>query len=410
MEVVHLTTNLSGGAGKAVFRLHELMRGWGIRSNLVARYGDAKQLDGVFSVSDSYNKVEKAATVLKRKILYRDKYCAYEVNDINYRNFRSFFSMLDLKPDVVLLHWVSGFIGIHDIEWVKSTTGARILWYGLDMAPFTGGCHFAWGCKEYYDGCYLCPAARNVISRTKVQEHFRLKKAIVDQCDIELIVPNKFVESQALGSGLGFAQIHQCYLPIDEKVFDVRKKASIDTDLVILFGAVELKNPRKGFAEFVSVMHGFEKLLGLNNESSRVKILIPGASPEVCRMFSFSCRSIEYAHTDQQLSNIYAMADVFVSTSLEDSGPMMVVESLMCGLPVFSFPVGIANETIENSENGYISPIGDTFDMAKNLFDYTKLSRSQRDMMRYNARNSVIKKMSITEHMRELSKILFETD
>jgi len=59
---------------------------------------------------------------------------------------------------------------------------------------------------------------------------------------------------------------------------------------------------------------------------------------------------------DRQLMNVvYCAADVFVIPSLMDNLPNTVIESLLSGTPVISFPVGGMFDMIKHKKNGYIT-------------------------------------------------------
>ncbi|HDM8133117.1 TPA: glycosyltransferase [Vibrio harveyi] len=407
MKILHISTNLNGGAGKATFRIHDLMRKNGIESKMLVRYGHPSNESDVFSMSDSYRFLTKGLSVVKRKLLFKDKYCAYGVSDPAVDNFSQFYASLDFKPDIIVLHWISGFISCEHIEWLSThSTVKKIFWFSMDMAPFTGGCHYSWGCKMYGNGCKKCPATTNILATKLVSKYFSEKAHIIKKCDIDLIVPNKFVESQATLSTLSFSDIHTCYLPIDSKVFSVNKTRSFDEEITILFGAADFKNNRKGLQEFIRSINYLVKMKSFKSLNKNVKVIIPGASEDVRRLFEIDCEIIDYANSDEELSDIYAQAHVFVSTSLEDSGPMMVAESLMSGLPVLSFSTGIALDVIEDGENGYLSPIGDSQSIADNLMKYLTLTSHKKEKMSLRARESVIDKMDVKRHSDRFLDIL----
>lgn len=407
MKILHLSTNLNGGAGKAAFRMHDLIRRTGIDSKMLVRYGSPREGSDVFSMSDSYSFLSKGISVVKRKMHFKDKYCAYELSDPAADNFYEFYSTLSFEPDIIMLHWVSGFISLKHIEWLSQHCGVKkIFWFSMDMAPFTGGCHYSWGCNEYGNGCIKCPATTNILASKLVTNNFAEKAKIIQKYDIDLIVPNKFVESQAERSSLGFSNIHTCYLPIDSSVFSVNQSRKFNKEIVVLFGAANFKNRRKGLQEFIDAMNCLSEKIALAPMARTIRVIIPGVSEEVRRNFKLNCEFIEYANSDAELSNIYSQAHVFVSASLEDSGPMMVVEALMSGLPVFSFSTGIAKDIISQGNNGFCSPIGDSKSVAENLMTYLNLSPEEKKGMSVCARSSVIKKMDVKKHRDSILTIL----
>ncbi|HAK12692.1 MAG TPA: glycosyl transferase family 1, partial [Chitinophagaceae bacterium] len=56
-------------------------------------------------------------------------------------------------------------------------------------------------------------------------------------------------------------------------------------------------------------------------------------SPDI---FPFDAQQLPFANTEQALAKYYQLADLFISPSIEDAGPMMILESLPCGTPVIA--------------------------------------------------------------------------
>ena len=58
---------------------------------------------------------------------------------------------------------------------------------------------------------------------------------------------------------------------------------------------------------------------------------------------------------------------MFISSSIEDSGPVMINESIMCGTPVISFQMGVAENLIIDDETGYIVKLKNIRDLANSI-------------------------------------------
>jgi glycosyltransferase involved in cell wall biosynthesis len=59
--------------------------------------------------------------------------------------------------------------------------------------------------------------------------------------------------------------------------------------------------------------------------------------------------------------------DIYVMPSLTETTCLSVLEAMSCGLPVVSTPVGYVRDYIENNENGYFFPKGDSYSLAKRI-------------------------------------------
>ncbi len=62
-----------------------------------------------------------------------------------------------IKPDAIILFFVKGFLNSKNIYELNKLTNAPVYMPLYDMAPLTGGCHYAWECKasEYSCKSYL---------------------------------------------------------------------------------------------------------------------------------------------------------------------------------------------------------------------------------------------------------------
>ena len=61
-----------------------------------------------------------------------------------------------------------------------------------------------------------------------------------------------------------------------------------------------------------------------------------------------------------------AMSDVFLSPSIQDAGPMMLNQALMCGTPAVAFNIGVAYDII-NDKTGYLAKYRDSEDFCKGI-------------------------------------------
>ena len=71
--------------------------------------------------------------------------------------------------------------------------------------------------------------------------------------------------------------------------------------------------------------------------------------------------------TENELSDIYNAADIFITPSLQDNLPNTIMEALACGLPCVGFNVGGIPEMIEHKVNGYVSEYKSATDLAKGI-------------------------------------------
>ena len=101
------------------------------------------------------------------------------------------------------------------------------------------------------------------------------------------------------------------------------------------------------------------------------------------------------------LSLLYQASDVFVNSSIEDAGPMMVSEALACGTPVVGFDMGVVDNMVINDYNGYKAILKDSVDLANGIYTVLKLNTVE-----YNAysRNAVrqVEEFSSMRYVKEV--------
>jgi len=83
----------------------------------------------------------------------------------------------------------------------------------------------------------------------------------------------------------------------------------------------------------------------------------------------------------EHLASYYKAADVIVVSSLEDGGPMMIVESMMCGTPVVSFGTGLANELVITGQTGYRAEKANSNDLKKGIQYILNLQQHEKEQM-----------------------------
>ncbi|MHA1284334.1 MAG: glycosyltransferase family 4 protein [Promethearchaeota archaeon] len=66
-----------------------------------------------------------------------------------------------------------------------------------------------------------------------------------------------------------------------------------------------------------------------------------------------------------KINECYNMLDLYLITSREEGGPLGIIESMACGVPLVSTKVGWAPELIKHGENGFLTEIDDIENLVK---------------------------------------------
>ena len=145
------STDISGGAAIAAYRLHKAFLKRKINSNIVVLKKKSKDF-----------KVTGAETISQKILSFFFPVIEKLITDILYRSKKGMFStgmigsskVIDkinlIKPDIVHLHWINGgMIKIEDLKKINSP----VVWSLQDTWPLTGGCHFSNNCDRYQKNC-----------------------------------------------------------------------------------------------------------------------------------------------------------------------------------------------------------------------------------------------------------------
>ena len=163
MKIVHLsTTDISGGAALATYRLHRGLQRAGHESSMfVATRGS--QDSSVIPFAPPTGLALRARRRLRRMLIDHDFAKYRQSRPAGYEPFsddRSPYGATivpQLPPcDVINLHWIAGFV---DYQGLFDTLPRRtpIVWLLHDMNALTGGCHYDDDCGQLAKGCGACP-------------------------------------------------------------------------------------------------------------------------------------------------------------------------------------------------------------------------------------------------------------
>jgi len=167
------------------------------------------------------------------------------------------------SADIVHLHWIAGLADYEELG--TALRGKKVVWTLHDMNPFTGGCHYAGDCLKYRVSCGSCPQLGSWVDNDLSRQIWEKKRQGLQKLDITVVTPSRWLASCAVQSAI-FKDCRVVCIPnsVPTDVFrpinrlDVRKALDIPSDArVILFGAENLGNQRKGFAYLLEALRRY---------------------------------------------------------------------------------------------------------------------------------------------------------
>jgi glycosyltransferase involved in cell wall biosynthesis len=293
-------------------------------------------------------------------------YCASELFSLtdSVMDYREIADLL-AESDIVHLHWVVGMI---DYERAGDYLGDKpVVWTLADMNAFTGGCHYSEGCEEYKRECRQCPLLGPESDLAHKTWHIK-KKAYSRLGNLHIVCPSAWLAGRVRESALlGDRPIHVIdnafpadrYMPVNRSVARIRLGLPLHKRL-ILFGAENVANRRKGADLLKAAIDEYCSLYG----GADTEVVVFGYSS---MELALPVHELGYVAEEHRLAVAYSAADVFVLPSREDNAPLTVGESLLCGTPVVSFPVGNVPDIVRHRATGYIARHLDPVDMAHGI-------------------------------------------
>ena len=368
MKVLILNTfDIEGGAARAAYRLH-----LGLRDLKV----DSKMLVQIKSGGDHH--VISPGSLFGRGLALV-RYVADGLPLMMYpkREQTNFFSAFIperiakkcflINPDLIHMHWIGG--GLVRIESFRNFK-KPLVWTFHDMWAFTGGCSYDSECSRYEDSCGSCPKLNG---RRKMDLSYRVlrrKKKAWENIPMTIVTPSRWLAEctrkspifrdhsiHVIPYGLDLTR----YKPTEKKI--AREILGLPQNKkLILYGTLQaLNEKRTGFELFRSAM---SKLSNSGWSDKAKVVIVGGVKPLSWQELGLKTHFMGRLNDDFSLALLYSASDVFVTSSIQDNYPNVLLESLACGTPCVGFDVGGIPEIIEHQKNGYVAKARDWEDLA----------------------------------------------
>ncbi len=410
MRILHInTTDITGGAGIAAFRLHNALRAAGVESFMLVQ---SKKSDNKFVIKST-------------SIPYINK-LRFEIDNFPLRselkNKQSIFSLAripeqlnkkikEINPDLIHLHWITGgFVKIESIE----KFNIPIIWSLHDMWPFTGGCHYDNECKKYESNCVDCPLL-NKNSKLSVKVFNRKEKTYKKTADLYINGLSKWIANCAQKSSLftdrKIINIPNCinineFSPLSKK--EAKKQLSFpENKKIILFGAVAATiDSRKGFDLLQ------EALKGMKLKSDKILTVFGSSQKHEEEINELNYHYLGRISGNSLLKTVYSAADVVVIPSRQENLSNVVLEALACGTPVVAFNIGGMSDMIHHKKNGYLANPFSTSDLLKGIEwvlyhnNFDEISKHAHLTVKNQFESLIVAKQYIDAYKKILSEIV----
>ena len=377
MRILHFSSgDITGGAAKAAYRLHTALRETGHDSQMIVL---RKKSDDDTVTQAPPPKPRPWASRLER-LLRRQPPTAHYTFNFDPRppiNLPLLLAGQTQSPDAVCLHWINGLLDVRAIRGLYDYFRCPIVWVMADQEPLTGGCHYSFGCEGFTRECGNCPQLTPSHAYDQSRVVWRRKKELLADLPICFVAPTSWGREKLRQSSLFHHD--RCDLipyPVDPLIFrPIEQRIARDLlhlpqdKKIIFFGATYLEDRRKGMTLLLEALTEARARFEFSAiQPDDVFLLVAGLNGnQLMSELPFAGKYIGQLYDDLALALAYQAADIFVCPSVEDAGPMMIPEAMMCGTPVVAFNAGGAPDLIESGQTGYLANLADPSDLANGI-------------------------------------------
>lgn len=378
-----------GGAAVVSLRLAKALRRRGIDARLLVAHS-----------SSGLPYVEEAAPAWRVKLPFYAECAQIMLHNGMRRRFLfeastgSFGLPLSKHPwvvgaDAVILNWVNqGLLSLNEIARIK----APVYWVMHDMWNATGLCHHAGLCERYKSTCGSCPLlhghspqlpwsgmdarAKSDLSTKVVKAKERLYAAK----PIAFVAVSNWLagvceQSEAM-RGISPLVIPNAF-PVDDYPCSParsRRQCGLPEGRLIVMAAARLDTPVKGLpyaVEALNKLHGsgFGDVDALKSVPTAVVTAVfvgdlrDRAALDGLRMPHVLLGSLP----PERIADVYAHADVVLSSSLYESWGATLAEGMSAGCVPVTFGQGGQADIVDHLRTGYIARFPDTDDLVRGL-------------------------------------------
>lgn len=254
-----------------------------------------------------------------------------------------------ISPDVVHLHNIHG----HDCDiemlftyFKKNKT--KLIWTFHDCWAFTGYCTYfdMAKCDKWKTECKDCVQKRSCsVLFDKSNKLYKKKKQLFSGLDLTIVTPSRWLADMVKQSFLADYSVEVINNGIDLDVFkpsesDFRKKYGVENKKIVLGVAFDW-GLRKGLDVFLQ--------LSKRLSCDEYQIVLIGTTDDIDQKLPQNIISIHRTQNQQELAEIYSVADIFLNPTREENYPTVNMEALSCGTPVLTFKTGGSPEILDET-------------------------------------------------------------
>ncbi len=388
MNVLHINqSDIIGGASIAGYRLHE---------GLLAQGVDSRLLVGKETISSD------RVTTIKRNPLEKQLGSITWRLGLNYIHCVSTFNIpkhsFYKEADVLNFHNLhSGYFNYLALPKLTQNKPAVVTLH--DMWSFTGHCAYSYDCDRWKSGCGKCPYpdVYPPIKLDNTRLEWQMKNWAYHRSNLTIVSPSNWLTKLAGSSLLNRFPIHwipngidtEVYQPLDREhcrsVLNIPKQKK-----VLMFGADTIIDFRKGGDLLLKALASLQPSL----KAQTLLLILGNGGEAIVEEIGIQTLNLGYVGSDRFKSIAYSAADLFIFPTRADNLPLMLQESLSCGLPIVSFNLGGVPDLVRPGVTGYLAVAEDIKDFSYGIIQLLE-DQNLRDRMSHQCRDIALQEYSL---------------
>ncbi|RYH11130.1 glycosyltransferase [Tropicimonas sp. IMCC6043] len=269
------------------------------------------------------------------------------------------------SADIVHAHDISTVLAPRTLDHLAGGH-RRVIWTLHDMSALTGGCLYPLGCSAWRTRCGACPMLGQWplrVTRDRTGEMQERRLAVLSAGRVEIVTPSRWLARRVSERAPGAAVR---VIPNGVALDIFRPDGSppdVDGPPRMLFIANHIGDLRKG-GPYVSEIRRH-----LARTGRRMELLLVGGGEDGARVETGPLTLSYLGRFDDRagLAAAYRRAEALLLPTHADNFPLVMLEAMACGLPVFAFDTGGIGEAVD-AEVGALVPPGEIVRLIDDYF------------------------------------------